>query len=89
MWFGAKPEKQEDIEMYEKSIYDYIRNIRNAELAETDKFMSEDFPISEEYKQKIKEYRNELRSLPEKDYVLENEQIPDSFFPTPPESADE
>ena len=45
------------------------RNIRNCYLLQTDKYLIPDFPISDEKRKEIKEYRQILRDLPtEKDF---------------------
>lgn len=44
---------------------DQKRAERDNLLKESDKYMLTDFPISEEYREKIKEYRDQLRNLPE------------------------
>ena len=40
------------------------RTIRNAILQETDKYLMSDYPITDEYRQKIIEYRRFLRDIP-------------------------
>ena len=40
------------------------RTIRNAILNETDKYLMSDYPITDEYRQKIIEYRRFLRDIP-------------------------
>lgn len=52
-------------EEYGQKLADEIRKIRDELLQETDKFLLEDFPISEEQKEKYKIYRNALREIPE------------------------
>lgn len=52
-------------EEYGQKLADEIRKIRGELLQETDKFLLEDFPISEEQKEKYKIYRNALREIPE------------------------
>lgn len=57
-----------------------IRVKRNSLLAETDYLMMPDYPISEEYREKIKQYRQELRD------ITEQEGFPrDVTFPILPE----
>lgn len=51
---------------------DEIRKIRDELLQETDKFLLEDFPISEEQKEKYKIYRNALRKIPEQSGFPDN-----------------
>lgn len=52
-------------EEYGQKLADEIRKMRDELLQETDKFLLEDFPISEEQKEKYKIYRNALRKIPE------------------------
>ena len=40
------------------------RTIRNAILNETDKYIMSDYPVTDEYRQKIVEYRRFLRDIP-------------------------
>lgn len=42
---------------------DRVRCERNCRLSETDKYMTMDYPISDEKRQKIREYRQSLRDL--------------------------
>ena len=44
-------------------ITESIRNKRNLLLEETDKYMTEDYPIDQEKKEKIKAYRQTLRDI--------------------------
>ena len=53
--------KKEEFETLAKK----IRNQRDKILAETDKYILDDFPISKEQKEKYKSYRNDLRKVPE------------------------
>lgn len=43
------------------------RKIRDERLIKTDKFMITDFPISEKNKKIIKDYRQELRDIPQRE----------------------
>lgn len=52
-------------EKYGQKLADEIRKIRDELLKETDKYLLEDFPITEEQKEKYKIYRNALREIPE------------------------
>lgn len=52
-------------EGYRLELADEVRQKRDELLVETDKYLLEDFPISEEQKEKYKTYRNELRKIPE------------------------
>lgn len=57
-----------------------IRAKRNSLLSETDYLMMPDYPISEEYRDKIKLYRQQLRD------ITEQEGFPNNVvFPTLPE----
>ena len=57
-----------------------IRSQRNSLLSQTDYLMMPDYPISEEYRDKIKVYRQELRD------ITEQEGFPrDVVFPELPE----
>lgn len=53
----TKEEKKEDLAMQK-------REIRNSYLLQTDKYMINDFPINENQKETIKEYRQMLRDIP-------------------------
>ena len=52
-------------EKYGEKLADEIRKKRDKLLVETDKYLLDDFPISEEQKEKYKIYRNALREIPE------------------------
>ena len=54
-------------EEYGQTLADEVRKIRDELLKETDKYLLEDFPISEEQKEKYKIYRNALRKIPEQE----------------------
>lgn len=49
-----------------------IRSIRNQLLSNTDHFVQQDYPISDEKKQEIKVYRQALRDIPQRDGFPEN-----------------
>ena len=49
-----------------------VRSIRNQYLADTDKYMITDFPISEEEKDNYKSYRQYLRDYTEQESWLES-----------------
>lgn len=49
-----------------------IRNHRNNLLSNTDKYMTLDYPISEECKNEIKTYRQALRDVPQQEGFPEN-----------------
>lgn len=57
--------KKEIKENKEKEEWEFLRRKRNDLLKETDYLMMEDYPISKENKDKIKEYRKKLRDLTE------------------------
>lgn len=59
-------------EEYGQKLADEIRKMRDELLQETDKFLLEDFPISEEQKEKYKIYRNALRKIPEQSGFPDN-----------------
>ena len=54
-------------EEYGQKLADEVRKIRDELLKETDKYLLEDFPISEEQKEKYKIYRNAIRKIPEQE----------------------
>lgn len=56
------------------------RQERDSKLSSTDKYMIADFPVTEEYREIIKVYRQTLRDLPE------SEQWPDVEIPKIPNS---
>ena len=58
---GYAPKKTEEQKLNELATT--IRSKRNSLLAETDYFLMNDYPISDEYKARIKTYRRELRDL--------------------------
>lgn len=58
---GYAPKKTEEQKLNELATT--IRSKRNLLLAETDYFLMPDYPISEEYLEKVKEYRQQLRDL--------------------------
>lgn len=49
-----------------------VRAVRNQYLADTDKYMIVDFPITEEEKDEYKEYRQYLRDYTKEDYWFEH-----------------
>ena len=61
------------------------RNIRNELLAKTDRYILEDYPMSQEQKEIIKEYRQQLREFinNNKEEILKNEK--EIKFPIPPD----
>lgn len=58
---GYAPKKSEEQKLTELATT--IRSKRNLLLAETDYLLMPDYPISEEYLKKVKEYRQQLRDL--------------------------
>jgi molecular chaperone DnaK (HSP70) len=64
------------------------RNIRNELLNKTDRYILEDYPLSAEQKQIIKEYRQQLREFinNNKEDILKNEK--EINFPKQPEFID-
>ena len=58
---GYAPKKTEEQKLNE--LASKIRTKRNSRLAETDYFLMTDYPISDEYLARIKEYRQELRDI--------------------------
>lgn len=75
---GYAPKKTEEQKLNELAIT--VRSKRNLLLAETDYLLMSDYPISEEYLEKVKEYRQQLRD------ITEQEGFPNNVvFPTLPE----
>lgn len=72
---GYAPKKTEEQKLNELATT--IRSKRNALLAETDYLLMPDYPISEEYLNRIKEYRQELRDLTKQENFPENVAFPD------------
>ena len=62
---GYAPKKTEEQKLNELAAK--IRSKRNSLLAETDYFLMPDYPISQEYLEKVKEYRQELRDITKQD----------------------
>ena len=58
---GYAPKKTEEQKLNELATT--IRSKRNLLLAETDYLLMPDYPISQEYLEKVKEYRQQLRDL--------------------------
>jgi hypothetical protein len=60
------------------------RNIRNELLNKTDRYILEDYPLTEEEKEVVKDYRKKLRDFinENKDKILSEGQTPD--FPIQP-----
>lgn len=62
---GHAPKKTEEQKLNESATT--IRSKRNLLLAETDYLLMNDYPISEEYLARIKEYRQQLRDITEQE----------------------
>ena len=62
---GYAPKKTEEQKLNELATT--IRSKRNLLLAETDYLLIPDYPISEEYLEKVKEYRQQLRDITKQD----------------------
>ena len=58
---GYAPKKSEEQKLNE--LASIIRSKRNLLLAETDYLLMPDYPISKEYSEKVKEYRQQLRDI--------------------------
>ena len=58
---GHAPKKTEEQKLDELATT--VRSKRNALLAETDYLLMPDYPISKEYSEKVKEYRQQLRDI--------------------------
>ena len=50
--------------------YTLLKNTRNLILAETDKYLLPDFPITPEQLEIVKEYRQKLRDFTLNDYIM-------------------
>lgn len=75
---GYAPKKTEEQKLNELATI--VRSKRNLLLTETDYLLMNDYPISEEYREKIKVYRQELRD------ITKQENFPtDVTFPDLPE----
>lgn len=72
---GYAPKKTEEEKLNELATT--IRSKRNSLLAETDYLLMPDYPISEEYLSRIKEYRQELRDITKQENFPENVVFPD------------
>ena len=62
---GYAPKKTEEQKLTELATK--IRTKRNSLLSETDYLLMPDYPISEEYLEKVKEYRQQLRDITKQD----------------------
>lgn len=72
---GYAPKKTEEQKLNELATT--IRSKRNSLLAETDYFLMSDYPISEEYLEKVKEYRQQLRDLTKQENFPQHVVFPD------------
>ena len=72
---GYAPKKSEEEKLNE--LASKIRTKRNSLLAETDYFLMTDYPISQEYLEKVKEYRQELRDITKQDGFPNDVTFPD------------
>ena len=72
---GHAPKKTEEQKLNELATT--IRSKRNLLLAETDYLLMTDYPISEEYLKKVKEYRQQLRDITKQDEFPKNVTFPD------------
>lgn len=72
---GYAPKKTEEEKLNE--LASTIRTKRNLLLAETDYFLMPDYPISKEYLEQVKNYRQQLRDITEQDEFPENVVFPD------------
>lgn len=75
---GYAPKKTEEQKLNELATI--VRFKRNSLLAETDYLLMPDYPISEEYLEKVKEYRQQLRDITKQDGFPK-----DVVFPNLPE----
>ena len=72
---GYAPKKSEEQKLNELATE--IRSKRNLLLAETDYLLMPDYPISEEYLEKVKEYRQQLRDITEQENFPQDVVFPD------------
>lgn len=72
---GYAPKKTEEQKLNELATT--IRSKRNSLLAETDYLLMNDYPISDEYLEKVKEYRQQLRDLTKQENFPKNVVFPD------------
>lgn len=72
---GYAPKKTEEQKLDE--LADKIRSKRNSLLAETDYLLMPDYPISKEYLEKVKEYRQQLRDITKQDGFPKDAVFPD------------
>ena len=72
---GYAPKKTEEQKLNELATT--IRSKRNSLLAETDYFLMNDYPLSEEYLARIKKYRQDLRDITKQENFPEKVVFPD------------
>lgn len=72
---GYAPKKTEEQKLNDLAIA--IRTKRNLLLAETDYLLMPDYPISEEYSKKVKEYRQQLRDVTKQENFPKSVVFPD------------
>lgn len=72
---GYAPKKTEEQKLNELATT--IRSKRNSLLAETDYLLMPDYPISKEFLEKVKEYRQQLRDLTKQENFPKNVVFPD------------
>jgi hypothetical protein len=49
----------------EQELWIHMKDIRNRMLSQTDKYMTSDFPLTDEQRQSWRDYRQALRDLPD------------------------
>lgn len=80
--------RTEDFEKYQQSQLNLYRQHRNQLLEQTDKYMLPDYPITDEKREQIKIYRQQLRDYFTRDdvvnwkFTFQNQLLPD--FPELP-----
>lgn len=72
---GYAPKKTEEQKLNELATT--IRSKRNSLLAETDYLLMPDYPISKEYLEKVKEYRQQLRDITKQENFPQHVVFPD------------
>lgn len=71
---GYAPKKSDEQKLNDLAAT--IRSKRNSLLAETDYLLMPDYPIPEEYLEKVKEYRQQLRDITKQDEFPKNVTFP-------------
>lgn len=71
---GYAPKKTEEQKLNELATT--VRSKRNSLLAETDYLLMPDYPISKEYSEKVKEYRQQLRDITKQENFPKNVVFP-------------